>query len=35
VKLTLLRGDAFDEEKLPFVIWWICNIDLEALFSVG
>jgi hypothetical protein len=23
----------FGGETLPFIVWWICNIDLDALFS--
>jgi Fungal specific transcription factor domain len=28
-----LRRDVFGGERFPFITWWICNIDLNALFS--
>lgn len=33
LKIELLRREVFGGEKYPFVVWWICNIDLDALFS--
>ncbi|KIW42503.1 uncharacterized protein PV06_06048 [Exophiala oligosperma] len=33
LRIALLRRDVFGGERYPFVIWWICNIDLDALFS--
>jgi Fungal specific transcription factor domain len=28
-----LRREVFGGERFPFITWWICNIDLYALFS--
>lgn len=28
-----MRRSVFGNERYPFIIWWICNIDLYALFS--
>lgn len=33
LKITLLRRSIYGREKFPYVIWWICNIDLDALLS--
>lgn len=33
LKITLLRRNIYGMEKFPYVIWWICNIDLDALLS--
>ncbi|KOC14186.1 hypothetical protein AFLA70_502g000751 [Aspergillus flavus AF70] len=33
LEITLLRQSALGVERFPFVIWWICNIDLYALLS--
>ncbi|KIX07082.1 uncharacterized protein Z518_05059 [Rhinocladiella mackenziei CBS 650.93] len=33
LRISLLRRDVFGGERFPFVVWWICNIDLDALFS--
>ncbi|KAE8163156.1 hypothetical protein BDV40DRAFT_299691 [Aspergillus tamarii] len=33
LEITFLRQSAFGVERFPFVIWWICNIDLYALLS--
>ncbi|KAL2427098.1 hypothetical protein ABEF95_008430 [Exophiala dermatitidis] len=33
LRITLLRRDVYGGERFPFVVWWICNIDLNALFS--
>jgi hypothetical protein len=30
---TFLRQSAFGMERYPFIIWWVCTIDLYALFS--
>lgn len=29
----MLRREVFGGERFPFITWWICNIDLYALFS--
>ncbi|KAF7597422.1 hypothetical protein BBP40_003669 [Aspergillus hancockii] len=31
--ITFLRQSAFGMERYPFIIWWVCTIDLYALFS--
>jgi hypothetical protein len=28
-----MRREALEREPFPFIVWWICNIDLSALFS--
>lgn len=33
LRIALLRREVFGGERFPFVVWWICNIDLDALFS--
>ncbi|KAK5195713.1 hypothetical protein LTR92_004654 [Exophiala xenobiotica] len=33
LRIALLRRDVFGGERYPFLVWWICNIDLDALFS--
>ncbi|OAG42177.1 hypothetical protein AYO21_03631 [Fonsecaea monophora] len=33
LQISLLRREALDGEVFPFVVWWICNIDLDALLS--
>lgn len=33
LRISLLRREVFQGESLPFIVWWICNIDLDALFS--
>ena len=33
LRISLLRREVFGGEIFPYVIWWICNIDLDALFS--
>ena len=33
LKITLLRQRIFGAERFPFVVWWVCGIDLDALFS--
>jgi len=33
LRISLLRREVFGGETFPFVVWWICNIDLDALFS--
>jgi hypothetical protein len=33
LRITLLRRETLGGERFPFVVWWICNIDLDALFS--
>ncbi|EEH19043.2 hypothetical protein PABG_01362 [Paracoccidioides brasiliensis Pb03] len=33
LRIFLMRHEVFKTEKFPFVIWWVCYIDLYALFS--
>jgi len=33
LRISYLRREVFGGEIFPFVVWWICNIDLDALFS--
>lgn len=33
LRISLQRRDVFGGERYPFIIWWICLIDLDALFS--
>jgi hypothetical protein len=33
LRISLLRREVFGGERFPFITWWICNIDLYALFS--
>lgn len=33
LRISLLRREVFGVERFPFVVWWICLIDLDALFS--
>ena len=33
LRIALMRRDVLGSESLPFVTWWVCNIDLYALFS--
>lgn len=33
LQISLLRRELFGGERYPFVVWWICAIDLDALFS--
>ncbi|OAP62188.1 hypothetical protein AYL99_04391 [Fonsecaea erecta] len=33
LQISLLRRDELGGEVFPFVVWWICNIDLDALLS--
>lgn len=33
LKITLLRRQVFGGERFPFIVWWICDIDLDALLS--
>jgi hypothetical protein len=33
LRIAILRRELFGGERYPFVVWWICNIDLDALFS--
>lgn len=28
-----MRLSMFGSERYPFIIWWVCHIDLDALFS--
>jgi len=29
----LMRREVFGGERYPFIIWWVCNIDLYAAMS--
>ncbi|KIW98855.1 uncharacterized protein Z519_00518 [Cladophialophora bantiana CBS 173.52] len=33
LQISLLRRDESGREVFPFVVWWICHIDLDALLS--
>ncbi|KAL1987628.1 hypothetical protein VTN96DRAFT_2869 [Rasamsonia emersonii] len=34
LRISLMRNSTFGgKEKYPYIIWWICSIDLYALFS--
>ena len=33
LRISLRRREVFGGETFPFIVWWICNIDLDALFS--
>ncbi|EXJ76002.1 uncharacterized protein A1O5_00510 [Cladophialophora psammophila CBS 110553] len=33
LQISLLRRDESGRELFPFVVWWICHIDLDALLS--
>ncbi|EER42675.1 conserved hypothetical protein [Histoplasma capsulatum H143] len=33
LRIILMRNEIFKTEKFPFIIWWVCSIDLYALFS--
>ena len=33
LRISLLRREVFGGERFPFITWWICNIDLYAVFS--
>jgi hypothetical protein len=33
LRISLLRREVFGGERFPFITWWICNIDLDALYS--
>jgi hypothetical protein len=33
LRISLLRREVFGGERFPFITWWICNIDLYALYS--
>lgn len=33
LQISLARREYFGGERYPYIIWWICNIDLYALFS--
>ncbi|OJD27852.1 hypothetical protein ACJ73_00755 [Blastomyces percursus] len=33
LRIFLMRDELFKAEKFPFIIWWVCSIDLYALFS--
>lgn len=31
--LVFLRVQTFGNERFPYIVWWVCNIDLYALLS--
>jgi hypothetical protein len=33
LQISKLRREIYHGERYPFITWWICNIDLYALFS--
>ncbi|KAL1965612.1 hypothetical protein VTN77DRAFT_5289 [Rasamsonia byssochlamydoides] len=33
LRISLMRNSTFESERYPYIIWWICNIDLYALLS--
>ena len=33
LRISLMRRDALGGERYPFIIWWICDLDLQALLS--
>lgn len=33
LRIALLRRQIFGAERFPYICWWICNIDLEALLG--
>ncbi|OAL19112.1 hypothetical protein AYO22_10060 [Fonsecaea multimorphosa] len=33
LQISLLRREELGGEVFPFVVWWICNVDLDALLS--
>lgn len=33
LKISLQRRMQFQGEPFPFIVWWICNIDLDSIFS--
>ena len=33
LQISHLRREIYNGERYPFVTWWICNVDLYALFS--
>jgi hypothetical protein len=33
LRIAMLRREVFGGERFPFVVWWVCNVDLDALFS--
>ncbi|RMZ80596.1 hypothetical protein DV738_g2697, partial [Chaetothyriales sp. CBS 135597] len=33
LRISLLRREVFGGERYPFIVWWICMIDLDALFT--
>ena len=33
LRISLLRREVFGGEQFPFITWWVCNIDLYALYS--
>ncbi|PGG99304.1 hypothetical protein AJ79_08571 [Helicocarpus griseus UAMH5409] len=33
LRIFLMRHEIFKKEKFPYIIWWVCCIDLYALFS--
>ena len=33
LRISLMRRDVFGGERYPFIIWWLCNIDIYAMMS--
>jgi hypothetical protein len=33
LRISFMRISTFGTERYPFIIWWVCNIDLNALLS--
>ncbi|KAJ9294772.1 transcriptional regulator family: Fungal Specific TF [Paecilomyces variotii] len=33
LRISLMRRSTLGSERYPFIIWWVCTIDLYALFS--
>ena len=33
LQISTLRQAIYKGERYPFIVWWICNIDIYALFS--
>ena len=34
-QISLLRREVYGGERFPFIVWWICQIDLCALFATS
>jgi hypothetical protein len=33
LRISFMRISTFGSERYPYIIWWVCNIDLYALLS--